>query len=545
MKLRRVCVALLAAVLCAVPIQISGAELSKISGVVRDANDAPIEGALIVATIESSDSLQTRSGQAGDYTFTGLQTGEYNVSASLRGYESAAPQKVKILAIGSVARADFKLTKVISGNDSNRGDAKTPPKFEAAGVRGLIDPGGYSASGGAVAATGVIKGMADIRRVDEDAPFLPAKVWPCGLEPELRVAVESAPSSADANLKLGEFYLAHDEAAQAIPFLERARKENDGDSDTSKTLVVAFLKNRQFDSAREVLDRLIQNHDDAESHSLLARAQEGSGRFKQAAEQYQIADGEVPSEENLFGTGYELILAGLPQDSARAFQDGLKRYPNSVKLLIGLGTAEFLRGNTSQGILHFLRAADLAPSDPRPYAFLASASGVQAAETEKQVRESFKRFLDLEPNSAEANYYYAMSLRNGVAPETGRVESDKIDALLKRAVQIKPDFASAHFQLGSLYSDREDYAGAVREYETTLRLQPTLKEAHYRLARAYKNSGQTELAAQQMRLFQQERNQGTTRSGETPVSIEQFVSVIASTQDQEKSRLSCPAVQPN
>jgi tetratricopeptide (TPR) repeat protein len=261
--------------------------------------------------------------------------------------------------------------------------------------------------------------------------------------------------------------------------------------------------------------------------------------FQQASEQYQAADRENPSEENLFGAGYELILGGSPQDSARVFQDGLKRYPNSIRILIGAGTAEFLRGNTSEGIRYLLRATDLAPSDPRAYAFLASAAGIQ--ETEK-VRASFKRFLDAAPNSADANYDYAMSLWSGRQDGAVPGETDNVAALLERAIQIKPDFALAHFQLGTLFFDRQDYAGAVLEYEATLHLTPGMKEAHYRLARAYKYTGQTELAAREMRFFEQARNEATPNPGAHPISIDQFVSVIASTTDRESSRLSCPEV---
>ena len=35
--------------------------------------------------------------------------------------------------------------------------------------------------------------------------------------------------------------------------------------------------------------------------------------------------------------GYELVLAGLPADAARAFESGLKQHPQSIRLLIGAG----------------------------------------------------------------------------------------------------------------------------------------------------------------------------------------------------------------
>jgi len=42
--------------------------------------------------------------------------------------------------------------------------------------------------------------------------------------------------------------------------------------------------------------------------------------------------------------GYELILAGLPPDAARAFESGLKQHPRSIKLLIVLEQRSSYKG---------------------------------------------------------------------------------------------------------------------------------------------------------------------------------------------------------
>ena len=182
------------------------------------------------------------------------------------------------------------------------------------------------------------------------APLLQSN-GPARSKPELRKSFESHQANADANRKLGQYYLAHEQPARAIPFLERASSESGNDYRASKDLALAWIQNGQFDSAGELLDSLAQSHDDAEIHNLLARADEGSGKFKQASQQYSVAAKEAPSEENLFGAGYELILAGLPADAAREFEAGLRRYPTSIRLLVGAGAAEFLQGKTLEGTL--------------------------------------------------------------------------------------------------------------------------------------------------------------------------------------------------
>jgi tetratricopeptide (TPR) repeat protein len=530
-----------AAVFCCADFQMPEPPSSTISGVVRDGNNIPLGGALVTAIPEqsSSSSLQAQSGTAGQYKLIVSQPGGYKLSAALSGYQLGDSQEVKITE-GASVRADFTLIRNTTETGSNQGAHPAPPEFEAAGVRGLIDPGGYSAPAGAAAATGVIKGIADIRRADADSTAAVENDWPCGLEPELQKAVEAAPTSAAANLKLGQFYLAHGETAQAVRFLSAAHMQNDSDDPTSKALAAAFLKAGRFDSARDLLEALIAHHDDAELHSLLARAQEGLGMFRPASENYRIADQNSPSEENRLGEGYELILAGSPKDAAPVFQAGLKKYPGSIRLLLAAGTAEFLPGNTSGALDYFLRATDLAPTNPLPYTFLSSAAAVQDAQPER-VHESFKRYLKLAPNSADANYYYAMVLRKGQMQDTARALNENPRALFQRAIQIQPDFALAHFQLGSLYFDSKDYEAAIREYQITARLAPTLKEVHYRLGRSYQSVGQTALAAQEIQIFQRSRDDAATQHGTTDAGIEQFISVIALPSNEASShKLSCP-----
>ncbi len=504
-----------------------GADLGSISGVVQGADGQPIQGAVI--TLAAAPDVAARvvrtSGVDGRYRFDSVPFGEFHVSATLTGYVSAPAKTVIVSASALQSKIDFTLSPVSVQTESS--GASTPqaaPKFAAAGVRGLIDPGGYSAPANAAAASGLIKGMADIKRGDKESDVSAAGAFPCSEELELQTALRADPQNPSAKQKLGNFYVAHGEAAKAVPLLEQARQSNSSDAGIAENLAIAYLKDGKFEAARTLLVRLPATTPNL--HELLARADEGSGMFRQASEQYQAAALEKPSEENLFGVGYELILAGLPADAGRAMQSGLQTYPQSIELLLGAGTAEFLQGHSGAAVQYFLLAADLQPADPRAYAFLASASEVHEEEA-AQLRERFNRFHELAPGSAAASYYYAVSLWNSREAGGGPAEPDKIESLLKCAIEIAPNFAKAHFQLGALYFERGDYQGAVREFESTVRLAPDMKEGHFRLANAYKHTGQAELAAREMHLFEAERAQQSATNGGAGISIEQFISVLA------------------
>ena len=281
-----------------------------ISGTVRNADGTAAAGATltITATGASKIAFRTVSDESGHYKFDYLLFGEYRILAELRGLTSS--EVVQFSSSSSSRKLDLILTDPAS--PAAERSSQPPPKLEAAGVRGLIDPGGYSAPAGAAAATGLIEGIAEIKSRGNALGTLDAKAWPCAMESSLRKEVEANPNKPDANRRMGEFYLAHDQAPQAIPFLEHAQEEDLSDSKPSLDLAVALIGTGQFDSARHVLTELVSKRHDPATYELLAQADEGAGKFLQASQDYQLAADVESNDEDLFGVGYELILAGSP-----------------------------------------------------------------------------------------------------------------------------------------------------------------------------------------------------------------------------------------
>jgi tetratricopeptide (TPR) repeat protein len=482
------------------------ARAGSLSGVIRDEQGVPLQGAQVTL---APGALTTTSDATGAYRFAALPSGIYHLEVSLSGFATRQSGDLSISSTTADATMDLSMSRSPAGTASR-------PQFEAAGVRGLIDPGGYSAPANAAAASGLIKGIADIKRTGNDAAASPNISMSCTLEPALKKAVEDKPESADAHLRLGEFYLAHGQAAKAIPMLERAQSIDRGDPETLEQLARAYLKAERFEAAKELLTPVPPAQDGLEVHRLLARASEGLGKFSEASQQYKLAADQQPSEENLFGMGYELILAGVPKDAAAAFEAGVQRYPQSIQLLIGLGSSQFLLGHAPDSIQTLLRAVSINPADPRPYPFLVQAFGVSSDDAER-VHGAFEKFLSLAPNDPRAAYDCALSLMHDPQANDSRIEQ-----LLQHAVQLDPGLADAHYQLGVLYARRRDYQGAAQELETAIRLSPGLREAHYRLAIAYRQTGRADLSAKQMERFRE-----TQEPSGKSASIDQFISVVA------------------
>jgi tetratricopeptide (TPR) repeat protein len=183
------------------------------------------------------------------------------------------------------------------------------------------------------------------------------------------------------------------------------------------------------------------------------------------------------------------------------FSEGLKRYPSSPRLAIGLGLALYLRGRYDDAVKALLRGVDLNPSDPRAYYFLSKADD-RAPSLADDLVERLRRFSDLRPRDAQATFYYAISLWKGRRSETSPAYLDQVESLLKKAIALDPSSPEAHLQLANIYSQRRQYAEAVPEYRESLRLSPNVPDAHFRLGQAYSHVGKKDLADKEFQLHQ-------------------------------------------
>lgn len=207
------------------------------------------------------------------------------------------------------------------------------------------------------------------------------------------------------------------------------------------------------------------------------------------------------AEDDLFSTGLALLTKGSFTAAEKLFTGGIAQYPDSMLLHIGAGVAATLGGQTDWGIDQFLAATNIDPTDGRPYPFLAAVPLTDHA-LRLRVQASAERFLSRNPNSAEANYFEALLLsRQTESRDNQNAGSAPVEALCRRALALDPSLAEAHLLLGRTLLRRHAYLAAVREYRAALDLQPSLGEAYYPMALAYRRTGHPAEAYRAMRLF--------------------------------------------
>jgi tetratricopeptide (TPR) repeat protein len=339
---------------------------------------------------------------------------------------------------------------------------------------------------------------------------------------EFARAAELDPRNFDTNHNLGEAYVHGGQLVQAIPYLEKAQTLNPAAYDNGYDLALAYLVSGRLADARRQAQLLLKIRDTAELHNLLARIEEKDGQFVAAANQFEVAARLDTSEGNTFDWGGELLVHRTLDPAVQVFERGVKLFPKSQRMMVGLGMAYYARGNYDEAVRAFIQGADLDPFDVRCYQFLSRAydsSPGQAAD----VIERFRRFAELQPGNGQALYYYAMSLWKGKRTQDPDLDLKQIESLLKQAIAVNPKLAEGHLQLGNLNADQGKFAAAIPEYQTAVKLNDDLADAHYRLGQAYVRTGQKDLAQAQFDVYQKLRAQHLADLDKQRADIRQFV----------------------
>jgi tetratricopeptide (TPR) repeat protein len=245
----------------------------------------------------------------------------------------------------------------------------------------------------------------------------------------------------------------------------------------------------------------------------VADAAEKQGKALEAAREYQRAAELDPNETNLFDWGTELLTHRAADQAVEVFTTGHRLFPRSIRMLLGLAVALYSRGSYDQAAQRFFEAADLNPSDPAPYLFLGKISNGPITDS-PGFAERLERFARLQPENAWANYYYAATLTR---------TSPKTRALLEKAVRLDPKLGDAFLLLGIVYAEEGSLTKAISAYQSAIEATPPMEEAHYRLAQAYRKTGETGKAQKELELYQQLSQQSAQKLERERGEIQQFV----------------------
>lgn len=481
-----------------------------IHGTVIDSAGKPVGEALVRLEQGSATVASTTTNAGGEFRLSGLVAGNYILGAEKSGMRSRPAVVVKS-SPGEEQRVDLILEDSVTAQTASSAsptlsaqpmEFADKPTFTVAGITDWTAVGGHGSDSNLRTSESLVRETTSLKT--EDSPrgagsTLKNVSETDDSEGKLRAAIASEPASYEANRQLGAFYLHAGRYKEAIPVLQAAYLLNSTDHANEYDLALANENAGDLSEARRHVKELLALGETADWDRLAGELDEKLDDPLNAVHEYERATLLAPNEANYFQWGSELLLHRAVWQAQEVFQKGAKAYPQSARMLAALGAALFAGARYDEAALRFCEASDLNPSDPKLYEYMGKIE-MAAPNPLACIDRKLARFVQKQPESANANYFYAMAIWKGQEHSADRRALRQVETLLTKAVTVDPQFADGYLQLGNLYSSQRDYAKAISFYERAVKVNPQLGDAHYRLGVAYDRTGNREKAQREFLL---------------------------------------------
>ena len=487
------------------------------AGSVRESNGTPVSGARVVLNENGVSKEEAVTDAQGNFSLTIQDSGSFVLRVHKDGFRDVE-QPLTLPAAGKSLTISLVRAGGSGGDGSEQGiQYKDKPDFTVAGITDWTAAGGHGSDVNLRASESLAN---DTRTLGPNGARTGAPDPELGRR--LRDAVMKEPSSFSANRELGAFCIRQRHYSDAIPPLEKAHEFNAGDFDTAFDLAQAYEGAGQHLKAKALVQKLLASNDRAELHRLSGDIEESLGYALVAEREYERAVQIDPSEANYFAWGGELLVHRAIEAAVRVFTKGVDRFPESERMLAGLGAALYANGAYEPAAANVCKASDLNSSDPEPYLFLGTMAQA-APQPLPCAEEKLARFANEHPGNARANFYYAVSILKANEPAERKKQAE---ALLEEAVRINPTFGEAYLQLGVLQSQREDWENAKASYERAVAANSAFPDPHFRLAQVYKHIGDPKRAAEELQAFERLKQSDAAAVEQRRREIQQFVVVL-------------------
>ena len=208
-------------------------------------------------------------------------------------------------------------------------------------------------------------------------------------------------------------------------------------------MATPFLSSEEYD------DRAHRYYDEGNYDSALDTLKEGLRLYPHSVELY-------------VGLGYTRLAREEYVWAKQAFERALVLDPEHEDGLVGLGESLLRFGQREEALRLFARARETGCAEDLELQ-LTMGRALYRERLYDEAREVFAEAVELHPNSAEAAAAYGYTLHR-LDDETAARRQ------LRRALHLDSEYHEARVYLGHLLYDRGDWVGAAREFE---RVSPT------------------------------------------------------------------------
>jgi tetratricopeptide (TPR) repeat protein len=501
-----------------------------IRGRVLDSAGKPVPGASV--RLEGSQyikALNAVSDANGDFAFSKMRNGTFSLVAEKANHHSSVA-----VVVASEPNESLQVDLILENagtSTANSNSSSNPisaamefadsPSFTVAGVTDWTAAGGHGSDASLRASEALNREALTIK--DRDASHNEGHSAEFKeQEATLRAALTSEPASFDANHRLGEIYLNDGKFNDSALFLQKAFQIDPGNPENEFELAQACEKVGDLSEARLHVYHLLETGATGAVHRLAGELDEKSGDPLGAVHELERAARMDPSEQNFFEWGSELLIHRAVWQAREVFEQGVRAYPKSVRLLTALGAALFGGALYDEAAQRLCEASDLEPDNPEPYLLIGKVE-IATPTPLTCVEQKLERFVQGQPDNSHANYYLAMAIWKQSGQAVNELTANKVESMLTKAMTLDPKFSDPYVQLGILWSSRGEFAKAAEFYTKAIALDPQSSEAHYRLGVAFDRLGERSQAKQEFQLHEEIEKQHAAEVDSERRAVKQFV----------------------
>lgn len=313
---------------------------------------------------------------------------------------------------------------------------------------------------------------------------------------ELGRAVQLNPSNESAQQSLGRVLMEEHRPADAARALTAALALKPGDPDLQLDCATALLAANQLGGARRILSNFADADHSARAQALIGEADEQEKDFASAGRHFTRAVELEPSEENAWLLGEELLRHWTFSAAAVEFEAASAKFPDSKRLRLGLGAALFGDAKYAQAIPVFAGLLENEP-DNAEYAGMLGMSCATVMQEARPRCETLVHYAQVHPADARASAFAAASL---LGQSDSQIQRPLAQKLLEAALAADPRLPEAQLQMGTFLQDDGMWKESIPYLERAIELKPNYAQAHYHLALAYWRAGRKQEGQAQMEL---------------------------------------------
>jgi len=209
------------------------------------------------------------------------------------------------------------------------------------------------------------------------------------------------------------------------------------------------------------------------------------------------------AREVLEGVSLDLGAALARQQRFKAgvllARDSVRRFPDSAPAWQMLGLFETRNQQNVAAVAAYKRALEIAPesADANVGLGIAQTMAGMLADGVRTFEAGIKKW------PSDAMHYQAYGVLLLRMAETGGASEAQAASMLRKALDLNPSLAEAHYQLGQIDFAHGEIDKSIEHFLAALQNGDSIAKVHFALSRAYRRAGNEQEASKHAALFQQ------------------------------------------